>query len=354
MTSTAITHRNNLDLLRLVAALGVVMVHVVDLSGQVVLNALAMPDSKWALSLFFVLSGYLVFQSCEQTSDWRRYALKRVRRIVPAYVAVVLLCVLLGAALTTRTQADYWGPETVRYLVANLLLLNFVAPGLPGVFESNTLQAVNGALWTIKVEVMFYAVVPLWVAAVRRWGHHRVLGLGFVLSCLWWGGCWWLAQRTGKGIFVELSKQMPGQLMFFLPGAWCYYERERLQAWGWRVGVVGVLLMVLSQVFDGARLGPGAYVYPLALAALMFWAGFIVPWLGPAARHGDLSYGIYIIHFPLIQTLVQLGVFEASPWGGVVLLALLLPALAWLSWHLIEARALSRRVAAPTEISTKS
>jgi peptidoglycan/LPS O-acetylase OafA/YrhL len=336
-------HRNNLDALRLLAAAGVMSLHVVDLSGQPALSALSMADTKWALSIFFVLSGYLVFQSCESTPSLRTYASKRLRRIVPAYVAVVLGAVLLGAALSSWAWRDYFGPATARYLVANLLFLNFLAPTLPGVFEGNTLTAVNGALWTIKVELMFYAVVPLLVMLVRRFGHRPVLMVGFVLSCLWWGGCLALAQRTGKGGFVELSKQMPGQLMFFLPGAWCYYERERLNRWGWRVGVAAALLLAVAEWFDGARLGPGAYLYPVALAAAVYGAGFALPYLGQATRWGDLSYGIYILHFPIIQMLVQLGVFKSSPWGGVAAVLMLVPALAWLSWHLIEAPALRRR-----------
>lgn len=335
-------HHNNFDHLRLLAAVGVMSLHLVDLSGESALSVLSMHDTKWALSIFFVLSGYLVFQSCESTPTWRAYAGKRLRRIVPAYMAAVLGAVLLGAALSRWTLGDYLGPATARYLVANALFLNFLAPTLPGVFEGNTLQAVNGALWTIKVELMFYATVPLLVWLVRRWGHWTVLLPVFVLSCLWWGGCMALAMRTGKGIYLELAKQLPGQLMFFLPGALCFYERERLQRWGWRVGLAGALLMAVSQAFDGATVGPGAYLYPWALAALVFHAAFGLPRLGHVTRWGDLSYGIYIFHFPLIQALVSLGVFKASPWGGVLALLVLVLALAALSWHFIEAPALRR------------
>jgi peptidoglycan/LPS O-acetylase OafA/YrhL len=341
-THTA-SRQNNLDLLRLLAAAGVMALHVVDLAAQPALAWLHMPDTKWALSIFFVLSGYLVYQSAEQTASWRAYAVKRLRRIVPAYVAVVVLMVLAGAWLSTWPPARYWGAEVWRYLWANLLFLNFLAPRLPGVFEGNTLPAVNGALWTIKVELMFYATVPVLMALVRRFGHHKVLGLGYVLSCIWWGGCWAMAYRTGNGSWVELSKQLPGQLMYFLPGVWCYIERERLMRWGWRVGVAGAVLMAVAQCFDGASTGPGGHVYPLALAALVFWSGFILRWLGSVTRWGDLSYGIYIWHFPVIQILVQLGVFKSSPWIALGLLLLSVVMLAWLSWHLVEAPALGRR-----------
>lgn len=46
--------------------------------------------------------------------------------------------------------------EVFKYVAANLVFLNFTHPNLPGLFESNSLQAINGALWTLKIEVMFY------------------------------------------------------------------------------------------------------------------------------------------------------------------------------------------------------
>lgn len=333
-----LSHRNNFDLLRLLAACGVMALHIHDLTAAPELAWLRWLDARVALCTFFVISGYLVFQSFEQTPRLARYADKRLRRIVPAYAVVIVLSVLVGAGVTSLAWSDYWHDgATWRYLLGNLVFLNFLQPSLPGVFESHPYTAVNGALWTIKVEVMFYMSVPVFVWLVRRLGHHAVLGLGFLLSCLWWGGLTALAQATGKGLYLELAKQMPGWLMFFLPGAWCYYERGRLQALGWPLGAVSVGLLALSMGFGLS------YLYPLALAGTVFYAAFGLPWLGNVTRHGDLSYGIYILHFPIIQLLVHAGVFQASPWGGFFLLLPLVTGAAWLSWTLVEAPMLRRR-----------
>jgi peptidoglycan/LPS O-acetylase OafA/YrhL len=335
---------NNFDLLRLLAAAGIMAQHIADLSAERALQVLTRADAKLALSTFFVISGYLVFMSCAQTSSLPQYAAKRARRVVPAYVAVVLLCAVLGVTVSVLPWRDYIGPGLWRYLAANLSFLNFLAPSLPGVFVDNPFPGapVNGALWTIKVELMFYAVVPLFVWLCRRWGHHLVLGLGFLLACLWWGACVHLAWRTGKAGFFELAKQMPGQLMFFLPGAWCWYERARLLRWGHAVGVVGLLLLVLAYQWDQTHVTPGVFLYPLGLALLVSWAAQTAPYAGHVTRHGDLSYGIYIVHFPVLQALVHFGVFRAAPWFGVGLAVVCVVVLAWLSWHLIEAPSLHR------------
>ncbi len=330
--------RNNFDLLRLLAAAGVMALHIVDLSHEPSLAVLAAFDTKMALSIFFVISGYLVYMSCDNTASLAEYVRKRWRRIVPAYAAVVLLCGLLGVFISTRTPADYFGADWARYLLSNLSFLNFIQPSLPGVFTSNPYPGapVNGALWTIKVELMFYAVVPAFVWLARRFGHHRVLGIGFALSCLWWGGFMTLAQATGKAAFVELAKQMPGQLMFFLPGAWAYCERDRLKSLGHRLGLAGFASLALTYLWDARSANPGVFLYPVALTALVFWAAHNLRHLGDVTRRGDVSYGVYILHFPVIQTLVHFGVFKGSPWGGVALAVILVLGLAFASWHLIE------------------
>jgi peptidoglycan/LPS O-acetylase OafA/YrhL len=66
----------------------------------------------------------------------------------------------------------------------------------------------------------------------------------------------------------------------------------------------------------------------------------------PLGRYGDISYGVYLFHFPIIQTFVHLRVYDAHPYAGAVLALALTLAAAWLSWHLVEKRML-RRSASP-------
>jgi len=59
-------------------------------------------------------------------------------------------------------------------------------------------------------------------------------------------------------------------------------------------------------------------------------------------RWGDISYGIYLYHFPIIQLLIYLGAFEYNVWVGLfaVLVVTLIAAIA--SWHLVEKGLLRR------------
>ena len=84
-------------------------------------------------------------------------------------------------------------------------------------------DAVNGALWTLKIEVMFYVAVPIIVYLFRRLGHLPVIAALYALSLGYATLMAWQAQRTGAGIYLELGRQLPGQLSYFMAGAFLYY-----------------------------------------------------------------------------------------------------------------------------------
>ena len=123
--------------------------------------------SSICVKVFFILSGFWVTVSLLRSVSIKEYAFKRCKKILPPYWTVViaealLLCVFSRfSARNYFTDAGFW-----KYLVANLSTLNFLHPSLPGLFEGLPLNgAVNGALWTIKIELAFYVCLPfvLWL-----------------------------------------------------------------------------------------------------------------------------------------------------------------------------------------------
>ncbi len=304
--------------------------HLAALSGVHELGFLANYFSgRLAVDAFFVVSGFLVYMSLERSRNLSNYFEKRIRRILPAYVTVVVVCAFAFSGLSRLHVSEYFGTDWLRYLAANLTFLNFLHPTLPGVFEQNRLQAVNGALWTIKIEVMFYLVLPLvaWIAVrMRRWACFMVV---YVLSILY--SLVLASLADGHPLLAVLERQLPGQMAFFVSGMllYAYYDHFRLRA---RYLIWPALLLVVFGR-DVQWLYP---LYPLALACVVVHVATILPYLGNWGYFGDLSYGVYIWHFPLIQALIAMGVFEASPWGGFLLTLLGVLTLAWLSWHVVE------------------
>jgi peptidoglycan/LPS O-acetylase OafA/YrhL len=332
LTATLVSHKNNFDLLRFAFAFIVFLYHSHILSGNPHLAGLShWLSADFAVESFFVISGFLVFMSYENSASVTDYFSKRVRRIYPAYFAVVMVAALGGALITSLPLGEYFSSAWLRYVVANLSFLNFLTPELPGVFQGNRVHAVNGALWTLKIEVMFYVSVPVIAIVCARFGRWQVLATLYVFSVAYALGMDYFARETGRELYMQLGRQLPGQLSYFLAGAACYYFLPffaRYWRWGFLAGLA-VLLLPLPRVLE-------TLLVPAALGIFVTFLAVGGRYLGNFGRYGDFSYGIYIIHFPVIQTLVAFGVFNGNPYAAVGFAAVTVLAGAHASWHLVE------------------
>jgi peptidoglycan/LPS O-acetylase OafA/YrhL len=329
------TSRNNFDLLRFVFAFSVFLFHAHVLSGEAALAPLSrLFSADIAVKGFFVVSGYLVTMSYQGSRSVGDYAAKRARRLYPAYIAVILLAVPLGAWMSSLPPAEYFGRDVLRYVTWNAVFLNFVAPTLPGAFAGNPFVEVNGALWTLKIEVMFYAAVPIIVWLCMRTRPAIVLALLYLASALYADvlGRW--AEAHGSELYAQLARQVPGQLRYFMAGAAGWFFREWLASRWAEVGIAGAVTFIAVRSTGSTTLD--IWLEPAALGALVLWAAFGLRYLGNFGRRGDLSYGVYIIHFPVLQAMVAAGLFAARPWVAFGAATVLVLVLAALSWHLVE------------------
>jgi peptidoglycan/LPS O-acetylase OafA/YrhL len=327
---------NNFDLLRLLFAGTVCLVHAYELSGFSELAVISQVlSSGMAVKGFFVLSGFLIFMSFERSTSLSSYAMKRIRRIYPAYFTVIMLCAFGMVAVSSHSVAEYFSSTWVRYVIANLTFMNFFQHTLPGVFENNRLTAVNGALWTIKIEVMFYLVVPIFVFLFRKFGHLWVLVLTYGASVSYAEVMTTMAERSGSQLYAELGRQLPGQLSYFMSGAALYYLLPLFER------RIKYFLTVSVAVFLTNQFVPLPILMPFALAiAVMFFSLFL--YVGNFGKYGDFSYGAYILHCPLIQLIIYFGWFGDNPWLFLALAVLLTGIGAVAMWHLVEKHFLFR------------
>lgn len=329
--------KNNFDLLRFLFAGIVCLVHAYELSGyqelEIIVNVLS---SSVAVNAFFIVSGFLVFMSFERSSSIYSYANKRFRRVYPAYFTVVMVCAFGFLAISTESITGYFSADWFKYVFANLLFLNFLQPAPSDVFNNNIFQAVNGALWTLKIEVLFYLSVPLFVFLFNRLGRLKVIIGIYILSVGYVALCSWLAERTGLNIYLKLGRQLPGQLSYFIAGAFFYYYLPTFER------RVDYFLLCSVAMLAASLYWQIPLFEPFALATVvLFFALFI--YLGNFGKYGDFSYGIYILHFPIIQCFIHFGWFSNAPWFFLlsVVLATLIAAIAM--WHLVEKRFLSSK-----------
>jgi peptidoglycan/LPS O-acetylase OafA/YrhL len=327
---------NNFDLLRLGLAATVLVVHTYELTAWPELAWL----SRWlsapmAMQAFFVVSGYLITMSYERSPSLRDYASRRVRRIYPAYAVVILVCAFGLVFASSLDWRQYFSIDWLKYVGANLVFLNFLHPTLPGVFVGHWGEPVNGALWTLKIEVMFYAFVPVMVWAMRRLNAASVLVTLYVLSLAWIAAAAWMAQRTGSAGWLEVGRQLPGQLGYFVSGTALYVWRDAFARHRLWLAIAALAVMWLPLGLVGV-LGPLA----IAILAIGFATG---PFAGYTASWGDVSYGLYIWHFPVLQCLIDIGWFGLHRQWLLPAAAIVTTVLAFASWRLVERPSLQRR-----------
>src|SRR6478609_7275211 len=198
-----IRRENNFDIMRLLLAIVVIFFHVGWISGAPVFASLPRYFSgHLAVEGFFAISGFLIFASWERCTSLGDYWVKRASRILPGYWLATALCLFISFC--------YGQFHVAKFLVGNLTFLNFIGGTIPGVFPNNPEHGMNGALWTIKTEVIFYISVPIIVWLCRRLHRDAVLWTLFVLSVVY---------RVLMADHNTLALQIPGQLSFFMIGA---------------------------------------------------------------------------------------------------------------------------------------
>lgn len=342
--------QNCFDGLRLLAAVAVVVGHSSTHLGTDFLwyrdgNGLWFFDGVMA---FFILSGGMVYASAERCRrdgrPVREYLRNRFLRIVPAlYVYFVIMAILL-LVLGVVPIGALGSTPFLAWAVSNLALIPVYHPAL---FDGFGVGVVNGSLWTIPVEVSFYLMLPGLVWLARRIGFRAMIGTAVAT-----GG-------TGTVLLAVLGGQttelLGGKLLavtfwpwliFFVIGiaigrVWPKLPRH------WALAATSALLYVAVTVVrrhtdDQWSILVGV-VAALPLAYLLFWLGHH----GPAAlrkvteRIGDLSFGVYIWHMPVINLLIWSNVAtrfrDTVLVTGVIAITVML---AFASWHLVEKPAL--------------
>ncbi len=324
--------RNNFDALRLLAAVSVMFSHsfliaegtqrhepLIVLTGHQAILGLA------GVFVFFAISGFLVTQSFEETGDPLRFLAKRALRIFPGlFVATLLSALVLAPLVTTLAPGAYFGQTApYRYVIGNTLLDPSVHE-LPGVaFVNNPVGLeINGSMWTLRFEFMMYVMVLVL-------GALRLLSLPVLLPLLALG----LACLHFKALDLLGGW---GWLLGFFAAGMILYRLRNTRIFDFRIALLALAGLILS-----IPLRQFILLFPLFGCYLALWLA-LNPRLPPipAARFGDLSYGLYIYGWPVEATMVRLLGGHACWWQVFGLGLPVTAMIAFLSWHLIEQPAL--------------
>lgn len=331
----ALTYRHDIDGLRAVAVLPVVLFHVglETVSGGFV-----------GVDVFFVISGYLITSIIVSELRDNRFSLitfyeRRIRRIFPALLVMIGTVLVLGPLLFMPDDLRNAAKSAV---AATLFSSNFLFFMEAGYFDAAAFTKPLLHTWSLAIEEQFYIVVPLLLMLLAR-GRGR-FGL-------------WIGGLTVASLLLSVltTAQLPTAAYYLLP--W--------RAWELGIGALLALGVVPALTHRGIReaaalLGLGAILvtavlldkstpFPGAIAlvpvlgtALVLHAGAAGPSLvsrvlslGPFVWIGKLSYSLYLWHWPVIVFFVY---WKMDMPSGIEIPALigLSLLLAWLSWRFVE------------------
>jgi peptidoglycan/LPS O-acetylase OafA/YrhL len=330
---------NRFDFLRLLAAWLVLFSHCYPLGGQPgpdpLLSTVGIDTlGGIGISIFFVLSGYLIALSIERSRGLLDFARRRALRIYPGLAAICLLCILvLGPAMTSLPLTDYWRNRMTWHYLLNVSAWSIEYP-LPGVFAGNPVDnAVNGSLWSLPYEVNCYialALASLLPVAMRAKVAVALAVLAVVLLLHP------PVPPTDPFQKIRGLDYFQAKLgLVFALGAVFALWRDRIQPALWLAA--GALVAAVFVSHTQVRL----VLFQLGLGVAVLWLALYGRFLPKIpARMGDWSYGAYLYGYPVQQVLAHFKLHEASFAGYVLACSIVTFALAGLSWHLVEKPAL--------------
>jgi peptidoglycan/LPS O-acetylase OafA/YrhL len=362
-----------LDGLRGLAALGVLVLHVWMFSYGDLHKPpkgaldLALGELRLGVQLFFVLSGFLIFRpfvaaaldGARRMPSLTRYAIRRAARILPGYWLA-----LGGSFLLLRHLGHPMQVDPARLPVFLLFAQNH--------FEE-TIKHLDPPMWTLAIEVSFYATLPVaGLLALKACNNSRgwltaltllVTAAGVACGALAYTHDW--PQTLSTSLLPHLLEFGAG-----MTAAVLLHDRTLGRRAGAALALAGVAAIVANSYWHALGMGsrdlrnlvgdaPGVAGMTAVLAVLV--AG---PWRaallarGPAKWLGTISYGVYLMHFPVIVGLRMTGHWPLGDHLGRQLLAVMaitLPA-ATLSWFAVERPAIAwarRRTAKDANKATR-
>ncbi|HFF8968195.1 acyltransferase family protein [Serratia marcescens] len=339
---------NNLDLIRLVASLSVIVYHSFALNPQwgitdPVKNLFGyMTTGGLAVKVFFFISGLLVTNSLLSRNSITHFITSRSLRVFPGLALVVIITAfIIGPIFTTLPVSEYFKTsQPIAYVIKNMLLdTQYV---LPGVFEKNR-YGVNGSLWTIHYEVLAYIILALLYMA--KAGSSRLMSsiLCFIVI---------IEPITPfKGVLFAGSSN---NAIYLLAPCFALGSLLAINKNHFHTSIYIPFILFSSQfIFNDERLSSLLLCMSICLILLHVSSTRLV--VGLHLKH-DISYGVYLWGFPIQQIVSQnLNLYPAL---NIALSTLLAIIMAFVSWFLVEKPAMrfAKKIAdkKPRQLSIKS
>jgi len=317
---------NNFDLIRLVAAFQVVIVHSAEhLSLDI--PFLGIISLFPGVPIFFVISGYLISASYERSMCISEYWKNRVLRIFPGlWFCLLISIVSVFGFLSIDPSFDFW-----LWLVAQLTFVQFYNPDF---LRGYGVGVLNGSLWTITVELQFYLSLPIFYWILRKCQYKNYVFLLIWIPLIFYGQ--FFNEYKGTSIYFKvIGITVFPYLYLFLLGV--YIQRNK---WIEKILVkkffyLLVIYLSLSTIFNKCGLivegNQINIVSAMFLGLLTISAAYSsTSTLSKILKGNDISYGLYIYHMIFINMAVEYGFENFISFFAVIFCSILMSCLSWL------------------------
>ncbi len=310
------------------------------------------PGGFVGVDVFFVISGFLISGIILRAVEQRTFSLtdfyvRRLRRILPALLVVLVACLAAGYAFWLVDEWESLGRMT---FAGALFHANIAAAGEPGGYFT----ALGGRtpllhLWSLGVEEQFYLAWPILFAAIVRWFRRPLVAIVVLLAGSFVLNLAWVYNTPADAYFLPFSRLwelLVGALLVFVTGGQRAMKPMAAQV----AALAGLALILFACVsLDGYSTFPGWWAWlPTLGAALVIAAGpqaAVNRW-GLSARPmvwlGLISYPLYLWHWPLL-VFGRAVWMDSRFWPGTLLLVVVSVVLAYLTYRLVELRVRTAR-----------
>ena len=260
--------------------------------------------------MFFILSGFWITISLFRSNSVKEYVVKRIKKIFPMYLIVIITFSILFYYFSNLSFSEYFtSSDFWKYLLWNVFTLNFIQPSLPNVFNN---VPVNGSLWTIKVEIGFYILLPIFFVLIGKICKQtekktKYINMGLMIFYFLSITYDFLMPIVCKkfNLPASLSNQLPAYLSYFIAGMFFVINWDFLNKHIDKF-ILPAIAIVILQFFIKT-----SFLLPIALCVVVMFFAFRLPILNNIGKT-DYSYGMYLVHYPIILVLNYYNLFESN------------------------------------------
>lgn len=296
------------DILRICAALMVFTIHLfIFVPGLPRALCDILSNGGYGVSVFFVISGFLIFESLSRSKSVKEYYKKRIARIIPAYYAILLVGIFVWDIWLKQMPKDTLSLGWIRYF----LCLNTWVPSV----EYDAWNNLWG-LWTISCFMFFYLIAPL----LKKWINNFNKSAIFMVAMI---PATFVFAKVASTFYAGFSASMPDMIAVdnpiyslntFVMGicAWYAWKEDKVKDF---LKIVGVLLVgfIGLNMYNRMLWGMLAALIMMLFLDLEIKNQRIVKTIKLVGRY---SFCLYLVHLPVIEIIDYCGI------SGVKYLAL--------------------------------